>query len=490
MTTQAQAQPDTFGNFRAPKSYGYGQFGMITTMLGFGGALVGVLLAFLANVIAAAVFGVLWFAVLAGLSLKDQHGRSRIQKIGTKVAYRKARKAGHVDYLSGPITRHGSFRLPGLLATTELTEHMSSSGAPFALLHYPKQHHYVVAFLCEPDGASLLDPRDEEMQIARWSVFLESMAIEPDLRQVMVTIETVPDTGSNLRHAIEKRLDASSPPLAQQVMNKVAATYPTTSATTNSWVVLTYRSNGRTTEQVAADLRDQLPQVAQSLSVTGAGVPTLVDAQTYAQSIRVAYDPEVAHAIEDYEVPTVMRWADCGPAAAHAGWDHYRHDSGVSVTFGMSEGPQSNVSSKVLNALLEPHPDIPRKRVSIIYTPMDPAASVAAANKDVNSARARINTTKRPSERARKDLEAAQHTAAEEAGGAILTDFTILATVTVTEPDLLPKAKAALLRSAPVSRIRLRPFNGSQDSAFAMALPVGIVHEDVVSIPSGIREGF
>ena len=50
----------------------------------------------------------------------------------------------------------------------------------------------------------------------------------------------------------------------------------------------------------------------------------------------------------------------------------------------------------------------------------------------------------------------------------------MLVTATVLEPGQLPAAESAISNLAPTARVALRPVWGSQDSAFAAALPVGL----------------
>ena len=76
--------------------------------------------------------------------------------------------------------------------------------------------------------------------------------------------------------------------------------------------------------------------------------------------------------------------------------------------------------------------------------------------------------------RAAREVAIARKNAQEEASGAGLVDFTVLVTATVTGDDLDDTA-AAITSLASASKLRMRPAYGAQDSAFALALPLGVV---------------
>ena len=68
----------------------------------------------------------------------------------------------------------------------------------------------------------------------------------------------------------------------------------------------------------------------------------------------------------------------------------------------MTGAPRGSVNSSVLSRLLAPHGDIDRKRVSLLYRPMDSAKAAAVVERDQNNANVRITSGNRPSARDRK----------------------------------------------------------------------------------------
>ena len=183
-----------------------------------------------------------------------------------------------------------------------------------------------------------------------------------------------------------------------------------------------------------------------------------------------------------------LRWSDVGPTAAQAGWDSYRHDSAKSVTWAMTQAPRGLVQSGVLARLLAPHRDIARKRVTLLYKPIDPARAATLVQSDVRAAEFKATSTNKPAARDTLALRSAQATESEEASGAGLVNFGILVTATVIDPVKEAEARAAVDNLGATARLRLRPVYGSQDSAFAAALPLGLVLTKHVAVPAALRE--
>ena len=154
----------------------------------------------------------------------------------------------------------------------------------------------------------------------------------------------------------------------------------------------------------------------------------------------------------------------------------------------MSQAPRGNVQSGVLARLLAPHRDIARKRVTLLYRPVDAARAAAIVEADLRAAEFRATASTKPAARDTLAVRAAAATASEEAAGAGLVQFGMLVTATVTDPDRQADARAAVDNLAATARLRIRPVYGSQDSAFAAALPLGLVLPKHVKVPAELRE--
>ncbi|WP_248761411.1 SCO6880 family protein [Pseudarthrobacter sp. SSS035] len=141
---------------------------------------------------------------------------------------------------------------------------------------------------------------------------------------------------------------------------------------------------------------------------------------------------------------------------------------------------------------MAPYGDIDRKRVSLLYRPMDSARAAAVVERGQNNANVRISSGNRPSARALVDARSAPQTAQEEAQGAGLVNFgmVVTATATVTDADRLPDAVAAVEQTSGTARVLLRRAYGAQDTAFAASLPLGLVLPRHILLPSEIREAL
>ena len=490
----------TYGNFRKPESPGLGSLGTIGTGVIFAGILGLILLMTLRLLLVAVGWTVIILILLTLMMVKDHHGRSGLQRFATRIGWRQTRARRQHLYRSGPLGRTGwgTFQLPGLLASTVLSEHRDSYNRPFAVLETPSAGHFSIVIGCEPDGASLVDQHQIDSWVAGWGQWLAALGHELGIVAAAVTVETAPDTGARLRREVTGRIDPDSPELAQQMLADVMATYPTGSAQVRAWVSLTF--NGRTysgkkrkAEDVARDLASRLPGLTQTLAATGAGPARPVDAQGLCEIVRVAYDPAAATLIDDVHAEgnaPDLTWTDVGPTAAEASWDYYRHDGAWSRTWTMSAAPRGEVFSSVLTRLLAPHGDIDRKRVTIIYRPLDSAKAARTVEVDKRNADFRIGSSNRPSARALTSARSAASTASEEAKGAGLVDFGILITATVTDVDRLPDARAAIDNLAATARLLIRPVHGAQDSAFAACLPLGLVLQSHMRIPAELRDAM
>lgn len=491
----------SYGNWRVPRSAGLGDLGAIGTGIVMAGLLLGIISFAIWGLFAGlgvlAVAGVL---VLL-LTVKDKHGQSVVDRFATRTNFRLARSSGANLYRSGPlgVTEWGMYQLPGLAAKSRLYEFNDSYNRPFAMLHVPTTNHFTVVFSTEPDGASLVDPEQVDAWVANWGGWLAGLGDEAGLEAAAVTVETAPDSGYRLRNEVEMNIDENAPEAAKAILREVIRTYPEGSATVRAWVSLTFTaslrpgSRKREPEDVARDIASRIPGLGARLQSTGAGIARPMSAQELCEVIRIAYDPPAALIIDEAHAagsPVALTWGEVGPTATQAGWDEYRHDSAFSVSWTMTGAPRGSVNSSVLSRLLAPHGDVDRKRVSLLYRPMDSARAAAVVERDQNNANVRITSGNRPSARALVDARSAAQTAQEEAQGAGLVNFGMVVTATVTDVARLPDAVAAIEQTSGTARVLLRRAYGSQDTAFAASLPLGLVLPRHILLPSEIREAL
>lgn len=493
-----QDAPRTYGNWRRPTSPGLLGLGTLGTLLLFAALFIILISLMSGGLLAAFIAAVVSAGVILLLIVKNADGRSVLSRASNRMGWMSARSRGSHLYRSGPLgrTEWGTYQLPGVAAATRLSEHTDSYGRPFALVYTPISKTYALT-VDEPDGASLVDPLQVDTWVADWGHWLANLSDEPGIEAASVTIETAPESGTRLRREVELNLDPDAPAFAQDMLREVVETYPAGSSTVKAFVSLTFSAvprkgaPPRKPDEMARELAARLPGLTGNLQATGAGAAHPLSAQELCETIRVAYDPAAAVLIDEAhaqgEVPD-LSWPDVGPTAHQASWSDYRHDSATSVTWAMTQAPRGTVQSGVLARLLAPHRDIARKRVTLLYKPIDPARAAGLVEADLTAAQFRATATRKPQARDTLAVRAAASTAAEEAAGAGLVNFGLLVTATVVDPAAAAEAAAAIDNLSASARLRVRPVYGSQDSAFAMALPLGLVPSKHVAVPAEIRD--
>jgi hypothetical protein len=496
-TTTANSEPRTYGNWRRPTSPGIGSLGLLATMILLGGTVAAVISAMVYWPLALGMV-FLTISALVPMAIHDRYGRNGFQVLLPHMAQTRAARTGTDLYRSGPLSRvpQGQCRLPGLAAGIEALDALDAWGRPFAVLSHPHVGQVTAVIAAASDGAALVDGTEVDNRVAHWGGWLADLGHEPGLVAASVTIEAAPDTGTRLRHEVEHNLDRGSPRLAQDVLASIIDTYPRGSAAMACYVTLTWSTAPRTgtgkrrsLAEMALHIGQRLPGFTRTLGATGAGAARPMSSAELAACCRVSYDPASYGAIEvGAQASRSIAWSDAGPVAAQESWDHYRHDSGISSSWFMAKAPAGHVFSNTLAQLLAPHPDIARKRVTLVYRPHDPASAAKTVERDRLDAQFAAAGKKFGRARDAISKTAADKSAQEEAQGAGLVRFGLIATATVLATSDLELAGVAMENMGNASRITLRPAYGCQASAFAATLPLGIVLPSHVRVPRAIRE--
>ncbi|MGW0996653.1 SCO6880 family protein [Streptomyces sp. NPDC002520] len=497
MSSDAMTRP-TYGNWRRPRRPGLGPLGLLGTVVAFGGLLVA-LLASLVSLAAAIAVLIPTALCLAPLALRTADGRNVYQILALRIGWMKRKADGSTTYVSGPLSRRpgGRFQPPGLLARTKMYEGRDAYDRPFGVIHHPGRNLYTLVLACEPDGGSLVDPQQVDIWVASWGDWLSRLAHEPGLRGAQVVVETAPDTGTRLAAEVLPRISPDAPAAARAVMEEVVERYPTASSEMHTYIALTYGPSGgpkRQTDDVITDLSMRLPGLLSGLVAAGGGSAYPLSAERISEVVRVAFDPAVAPdvlSVRAEQNTTGLEWADSGPAAAVETVTAYKHDSGVSRTWLLTLAPRGTVRSGVLRGLLEPAPGTRRKRVSLVYRPIDPATSARIVEADRRAAHFMASSRGGLVQaRASSEIRAAEQTAAEEASGAGLVEFSLMVTVTVDNEQELHDAAITVRNLQASSRILMRPADRMQASAFSCTLPVGILPWEHTLVPYQIREAL
>lgn len=486
--TPAQQQPPpqrTYGNWRRGVSAGLFGLGTGATVLMFAVALLTVTM-LAVSMLAALVTALLGAAVLVPLAVRV-NGRTGLQVLSARIAWWRGRSQRQHIYQSGVASRvTQSHQLPGLLARSEVYSVETGRAGRIGVVVIPQSRHYTVTLRCAPEGMDLVDQSVIDTRVAHLATWLSSLSREPGLVQAMITVETTPDPGTLLAGEVGNNMAPNAPDLARQVLDEVVRSYPAGSAQVETRVSLTYTvppGRGKLShEDMCREVAARLPHLHAGLSAAGSGGVYPSSPQGLAAAMRAAYDPAVA--LDMARNPDlVVTWDQAGPVAARESWDYYRHDSGVSRTWGMVEAPRGLTFSSTFARLTDPDPSLLRKRVAMIYRPYSPAESAKLVEADKRDAR--FNTSKKSQATARDiaDLVAAEQAAQEEAAGAGVVRFTVLVTATVASVEQLDEATRIIDSRAAEARLMLRPMYGAQAATFAASLPAGIVLPAHATVP-------
>ncbi|WP_369407293.1 SCO6880 family protein [Janibacter corallicola] len=499
MTTE----PVKYSYLNRPKAPGISGMSPVQFLALVGVVLVAMVLMFVVNF----YIGIAWIAVallalapwVIGTFVFD---RNPYGVVARRVRHRAAERQGLATLAQGPVglVSHGGLSLPGLMADSELYEAQDGYGVPFAMIHHAAADHYTVVIEADPDGVVGLDQEDIDRRAALWGTYLGVLARERDLIGAQVVVETVPDSGLRLQRAQLSGISPDAPTFAREVIDDLVQSAPVGSAQVTTTLTLTFdatkgiEKGTRDADTMADDIGTRLPGLIAQLRATGAGQTLRARVATdIIDDARAAFDPSVATAIEQArteEGGTGLSWDECGPSAAQATKTYWAHDGAVSMSMMMVEPPRGVYYSLQLRELLQPSARIARKRVAMLYRPLNPAMSAQLAEWRVTAATADADSGRRtgPSERKKAALTAAKENARAEAEGSPFVRVGMIVTSTVEDVEDLPTAKATLLNLAGQARLKFRPAWWMQDTAFLAAMPLGIVLPERVALPAALRE--
>ncbi|MCI2238111.1 hypothetical protein MO973_09650 [Paenibacillus sp. TRM 82003] len=491
-TTRARAATDpngirTYGGWRRTRGIGLFGLGATATLVVLACAVVP-LLGLAVSVRAGLVLAVPC-ALVATVTCLRVDGVPFSHLVVRRCQWRWAVARGYTSLRAGVVSEHPSaWQLPGVLASTELLSVEDGRGGRFGLVRDRSSGLLTATLRCASTSTWLVDGADADAWVANWHSWLASRGFDPLVRWVAVTVDTAPEPGSTLARNVTQRLDADAPADARDLMAELVARSPSASADVDTRVSITFDPS-RAGDRLE-DLADQAAEVSRSLagmeSALGeCGVTVLArcTATELAGCVRVAFDPASRGDVESVigtgttvEEGGPLSWETAGPVAAEEAWDHYRHDSGTSVSWSWHEAPRQQVTSNVLVRLMSPsrYP----KRVTMLYKPMSAGSAARMLEGQVNAAEFREayrrSQGRDATARDQADHERALAAAREEAMGAGVVVMSLYVTVTVTDLDELPAAVADLESRADQSKVQVRRLFGAQSVGFATTLPAGI----------------
>ena len=487
MLQEQAGRPRDYGGWRRRRGIGLWGLGATGTFI----VLTAVVMLIL--VTAVDVRGLVYVAppvvVVGALGLARISGESLALKATRRLRWWYASARGYTRYRTSVVTEHTvGFTLPGVLAPAALLSAENGYGGRYGIVWDRRTGMLTPTLRVVPASTWLADRADADGWVANWGGWLASLGYIPMVRWVTVTIDTAPEPGSTLADAVASALDPAAPATARQIMGLLVDAAPAAAADVDTRVSVTFDPKASPTgpknlTEAAAETGRAMIGLESSLAACGVAVLGRLGAAEIAGVIRTAFDPaargevlRIAAQARAGRDPGMLEWADAGPVGAEELQDHYRHDSGISVTWAWHEAPRQNVTADVLARLICPGPY--PKRVSLQYRPFPTAAATRVLEAEVNAATFREHyrnrTGRDETARDAHDQVRARQAAAEEAAGAGVCLISMFVTVTVTSIDDLPHATACIEAAAESSKIRLRRMTYSQAAGFAATLPCGI----------------
>jgi hypothetical protein len=155
----------------------------------------------------------------------------------------------------------------------------------------------------------------------------------------------------------------------------------------------------------------------------------------------------------------------------------------------MAAPPESVFTDTVLKPLLQPHDDLPRKRLTLVYRPYTAGDAAKKVDKQHRDALHAINSrgNKITSAGSEKRHEIAEQARREMVSGAGYERYSALLTITVGSVEEIANAAAVTESLAARSRLRLRRAFAFQDAAFVAGLGVGVLLPDQISTSILVR---
>lgn len=476
-TTQ---QPRSYGGWRRSRSIGLGSMDTRQTVMVTSAIFIPIAVVFFVGRNAGLIAAVPG-AFVAVLAMLQRNGVLVMDMLTARLRWQLADLRNETLYQAQVFAELPEvLDLPGVLAPTKLlaVEEPGRATDPVGVVWNQRTGLMSVTLLLSPAGALLADHETVQRQVAHWGQLLAGLANDPAIVHMTVTIELLPESGTQLADHVVDRMDSQAPDLARRVLGQVVASAPHGSAQVHARLTVTVDPRrGANKPRSVAEAAAETIRVLGGLPVAAAGADVLRRATPgdLIRIVRLAYDPDAsASRAEDWEDLT---WADAAPSGTAYDWlGHYRHGKSFSINWALLEAPRQQVPHDVLLRLLSPG-RYPR-RITLAYRTLSRDEAGALLEREANAAAAREEYRRRtkrdPTQREKADAERAITAARQEARGAGLVQFSLYVTATVTDLDDLAQARREVEQAAGSSLLKLRVANGGQAACFATGMPCGI----------------
>lgn len=361
------------------------------------------------------------------------------------------------------------------------------------MIHMPAKHCYTVVLRAWPQGDEAVDQSLINNWVGEWGVVLAAMGQTSDIVAVVPVIDTVPETGNRLLAEVDRNTAPNAPALAQHSMYDLAESLPTEQVQLEARIAVTFRATTdarkKDPSEQAVEISRRLPGLCAALKSASVMVRPMPAADIVA-FVRRSTDPASQADLERASSSSAghgLHWDDAGPVSHEEKFDQYVHDGGRSVTWEMDSAPASAVDEGVLRRILAPNPDVPRKRVAIIYRPHTAADAVKIVDTDYKNALiAEQGGRGIGSVTASIKVESTSRAREEQARGHGLVRFGVLITVTEPLTGDIPAIEAIVRDLSVQCRLKIRRAYRWQAAGFYGSLGIGAVLPEHATLPGAL----
>lgn len=489
MSAPAASQRRTYGGWSRPRSEGMFGLAWEATVLGFVFVVIAMVTAVFASFTAALVVAAIQAIVWAPLAFRV-NGRTGYERALVMAQWLRTWARKENLYRSGTFSKFGSATLPGLLALSRLYEGIDSDQYRFGMVHMPKHSLYTVLLRVWPSGAENVDQVVIDQWVAAWGGFVASLGGASDIVAITPVLSTVPETGHRLAGEVAELTREDAPEMARAMMSELAATLPSHTVQLDAWCSITFRATTaerrREPAEQAVEIGRRLPGIVAALAQAGVRTRPMTAAEVTA-TVRRSFDPAAEADLETAAASSDghgLGWEDAGPIYYHERVGRLEHDGVVSTTWEMDYAPSGTVDERVLQRLLAPTPDLPRKRVALVLRPHAAADAANIVDDDFKNALvAQQSGQGVVSAHAMLRVGATEQAREEQARGHGVSRFGVLVTVTVPAGTDLPRIDALTGDLSDQARLRIRRAYYYQAAAFAGSLGVGVLLPQMATLP-------
>jgi len=417
--------------------------------------------------------------------------RTGYEVLSVLLGWRKQRRGGAHILRAGTLSNQpgGRSRLPGIGASSEMWWGIDKLGRRFGMIHWVNTNQYAVVLRCSAPGLGGVEQDQIDLDVANWGEYINASGQTGDIDGVVTVVETIPETGARQDAEIARLCKPGIPAaarIAQDVVRESRTAEDRTGVQLHTRIAITFAATTAAKRKdpmlMIADLAERIPSICHNISTFRVLAEPMPDYAIAGTTLR-EYDPRptVEAAVEESirDEKAYVQWLDAGPVTAEETKKTYFHEGAASRSWVMSEPPAGASTERVLEKLLKGHPDVPRKRVTLIHRPMSPADAAVAVETGYLAARGEVNTQRGlASVRAEMKVDAAAQTRREEASGAGLTRVSMIVTISAETEAALDVQADTIDSLATSCRLKLRPAWRHQAAAFLSGIGVGVLLQD------------